>query len=235
MFPIVVDLSRLPVLLIGNGAPAARRLRQLDEAGATRLAVFSESPSAALAAQAGQRLCRRLPDAGDFTGIGLVLIADLAPALVDRLAAAARAAGALVNVEDDIPHCDFHTPSMVRRGDLLIAVSTGGRSPTLAGRLRRFLEVLFPAEWAGHLDELAQARQGWRAQGLDMVTVARRSGELIAQRGWLPEAATVGARRSRRSARAGVPSSSLARGAANPNYESDLSATGAGGGKREPC
>jgi len=59
----------------------------------------------------------------------------------------ARNAGALVNIEDAKPLCDFHVPSLVRRGDLVMTVSTAGRSPGLARRLRRHLEKLFGDEF----------------------------------------------------------------------------------------
>jgi precorrin-2 dehydrogenase/sirohydrochlorin ferrochelatase len=87
---------------------------------------------------------------------------------------------------EDVKHlCDFHTPSQVRRGDLLLSISTGGRSPGLAQRLRRYLEDLFQPDWEDHLDELARARDGWRAEGADMETVVRRTVEMIEKRGWL--------------------------------------------------
>src|SRR6266508_2972476 len=61
--------------------------------------------------------------------------------------AEARARGVLVNLVDDTDHCDFAAPAVVRRGELVIAVSTGGRSPALASRLRRLLEERFGPEW----------------------------------------------------------------------------------------
>ncbi len=185
MFPVMLDLARMPVLLIGSGDAALRRLRQLDELGAGKLVVFAESPSPELAAVAGRRLRPRLPAAADFSGIRVVFLAGVDAAQVEILAEAARAAGTLVNVEDDVPHCDFHVPAMVRRGDLLLTVSTGGRSPALASRLRRALEGLFGMDWAGRLDRLAAARQRWRAAGNDPAMVARRSDAMIDALGWL--------------------------------------------------
>ncbi len=93
--------------------------------------------------------------------------------------------GVLVNVEDQGALCDFHVPSVVRRGDLTITVSTGGRSPGLAARVRRFLEELFGPEWADHLEEVAARRAEWRTRGADTATVRRRTDRLIEHRGWL--------------------------------------------------
>lgn len=185
MFPIVLDLDHVSVALVGAGQLAAKRLKQLDQAGARRLTVFSEAPDEALAASAGERLIRRLPTDGDLAAFQVIYIVDLDPGIAADLAARCRSLGRLVNVEDVKHLCDFHTPSQVRRGDLLLSISTGGKSPGLAQRLRRYLEDLFHPDWEDHLDELARARAHWRAEGADMQTVARRTEELIEKRGWL--------------------------------------------------
>jgi precorrin-2 dehydrogenase len=64
----------------------------------------------------------------------------------------------LVNVMDDIPHCDFAAPALVRRGDLAIAISTGGRSPALARRLREELSRQFDPRWEELVDLLGEVR-----------------------------------------------------------------------------
>ncbi len=69
-----------------------------------------------------------------------------------------RGAGILVSVADDPEHSDFFVPAVVRRGDLLLAISTGGGSPALAGDLRRELDALVPADWEILVRLLAQAR-----------------------------------------------------------------------------
>jgi precorrin-2 dehydrogenase/sirohydrochlorin ferrochelatase len=71
---------------------------------------------------------------------------------------AGRARGVLVNVLDDMPHCDFAAPAIVRRGHLAIAISTGGRSPALARRLREELGERYGPEWARVVDLLGQVR-----------------------------------------------------------------------------
>jgi len=185
VFPIVLDLEIVPVALVGSGRLAAKRLTQLIQAGARRLSVFSESDDTVLAALAGERLIRRLPTDEDLAAFQVIYIVDLEPGNAAELAARCRDLGRLVNVEDVKHLCDFHTPSQVRRGDLLLSISTGGRSPGLAQRLRRYLEELFQPDWEDHLDELSRARDGWRAEGADMETVARRTAEMIEERGWL--------------------------------------------------
>ena len=185
MFPIVLDLEIVPVALVGSGPLASKRLTQFIQAGAKRLTVFSESDDTVLAALAGERLIRRLPTDEDLAGFQVIYIVDLEPGIAADLAARCRALGRLVNVEDVKHLCDFHTPSQVRRGDLLVSISTGGKSPGLAQRLRRYLETLFHPEWEDWLEELAHARSEWRAQGADMETVAKRTESMIEERGWL--------------------------------------------------
>lgn len=72
---------------------------------------------------------------------------------------AARSRGVLVNVIDDVPRCDFAAPAVVRRGDLAIAVSTGGRVPALAARLRAELDRRFGPEWTGITELLGEVRE----------------------------------------------------------------------------
>jgi siroheme synthase-like protein len=77
----------------------------------------------------------------------------------DAIARAARDRGVLVNVMDDVPNCDFAAPAVVRRGDLVLAISTGGRSPALARKLREELEEWFGSEWAEILAVLREVRE----------------------------------------------------------------------------
>lgn len=186
MFPVFLDLARLPVLLAGNGPVLAKRVRQLREAGARHLVIHAPNPEPEMIAAAGELLLRRLPEEADILAARVLWLADLPQPELARLAAEARRLGRLVNVEDDIPLCDFHTPSIVRRGDLVVAISTAGKSPALAVRLRQFVERCVSPEWAGRLERLARARLRWRAEGADMKTVMQRSNALIDAEGWLP-------------------------------------------------
>ena len=186
MYPLLVDLGRVPALLVGDGPAAARRLAQLDEAGAARLRIFAPCPDAALAALAGSRLERRLPAADDIAAARLLFIADLDGAVAARLAALAEAAGVLVHAEDRPALCDLNTPALVRRGDLLVTVSTNGRSPTLARRLRQFLEQLLTADWADRVARVGALRDRLRAAGASLAAVGRASEALIDDERWLP-------------------------------------------------
>lgn len=185
MLPILLDLTVLKVILVGEGEAAEKRLGLLDEAGAARLEVYSSAPSEALSRQAGKRLKGARPSEAALTGAHIVFLAGLDDRESIELAGRAREAGRLVNTEDVKPLCDFHVPSIVRRGDLVISVSTGGKSPGLARRLRRHLEGLFGPEWAGRLDEVGRQRRVWRAEGLELAEIGRRVDAYIEEKGWL--------------------------------------------------
>ena len=136
---------------------------------------------------AGTRLRRRLPARDDIAAARLVLISDRAAAYVAEMAAWARAAGALVHIEDDPDRSDIHMPAVLRRGDLAIAISTAGGSPGLAVRLKRFLAGLFGPEWQDRTDQLARERRHWRDEGEGMDVLVRRTDEWIATQNWLPQ------------------------------------------------
>ena len=185
MLPLMLDLSRLKLILIGEGEAALRRLELLEAAGAEDLEVYAEAPIPALAEAAGQRLRRRLPAPRELAAARLVFISERRSPAAAALAATARALGAIVHVEDAPALSDAHAPAVVRRGDLVIAVSTGGRSPGLARKVKRFLGRLFGPEWQGRLDELAALRLAWREAGAGAETVSRRTEDWVDRRGWL--------------------------------------------------
>jgi precorrin-2 dehydrogenase / sirohydrochlorin ferrochelatase len=192
MLPVVLDLARLKVALVGDGEAALRRLRLLDEAGAGReLRVFAgDDPSPELWAAAGARLRRRWPTSASFADIDVAFLAGLPAEPAAAIADCARAARVIVNVEDTPELSDFHSPATVRRGDLVLTVSTGGRSPGLAGRLRRWLAEQFGAEWGERLDEIAARRAAWREAGAAPAEVARWTDQWLERHGWLPDPET---------------------------------------------
>jgi precorrin-2 dehydrogenase/sirohydrochlorin ferrochelatase len=153
--------------LAGAGEGLARRAALLAESGADAVSVAGGSSDAALRC------------------LSMLFIAGLERPIAAELARRARSGGVLVNVEDAPELCDFHVPAVVRRGTLMLTVSTGGRSPGLAGRLREWLQRRFGPEWNEHLEILGAARAGWQADGLLPDEVARRTHELIENRGWL--------------------------------------------------
>jgi len=160
-FPAFLDLKDRPCLVVGGGAPAARKARLLVKAGA-RVTVVAPSagPEAEdLAAQGALRLVRREFVAGDVGGRAAVVSATGLGEVDTRVAEAARAAGVPVNVVDRPGLSSFVVPAIVERGPVVIGISSGGTSPVLARRLRARIEALLPAR----LGRLARFAESFRA------------------------------------------------------------------------
>jgi precorrin-2 dehydrogenase/sirohydrochlorin ferrochelatase len=185
MIPVAIDPRHAQLAVAGNGALALRRLRALRAAGAGEALLFADAPAEDLAAEAGCFLRRYLPDAADLAGLHVLWIVDVPEDKAAALAQEARRLRVLVNVEDRPAFCDFHSVAEIRRGDLLLTVSTNGAAPGLAGAIRRNLETCFPPEWEGRVAEVAALRAGWRVQNIPMPEAARRINELVEERCWL--------------------------------------------------
>jgi precorrin-2 dehydrogenase / sirohydrochlorin ferrochelatase len=184
MIAIALDPARSRVAVAGRGDAALRRARLLAE-GAASVALFIDHPPGADLPR-GVAVRPQLPAAGDLPGIRALWIAGLGEAEAAALAQLARQAGALVNVEDRPALCDFHSVAEVRRGDLLITVSTAGRSPGLAARIRARIAAAFGPEWAARTAALGERRQAWRARGASIRELARMTDEAIDAGGWMP-------------------------------------------------
>jgi len=181
----MLDLKALQVVLVGEGKTAEARLALLDAAGAGRVELYSANPSQSLREKAGARLRGDRPKPEVIGRAGLLLLAGLAEDEAAPFVAAARQSGVLVNTEDRKALCDFHLPSVLRRGELLVSVSTGGRVPGLARRLRVYLEGVFGPEWTDRLEEVARRREDWRSEGLEGPEVGRRVEAYVEEKGWL--------------------------------------------------
>lgn len=180
MLPIILDSDQIAFALVGEGDLLVRRYRLLQAAGTGVLKVFGTVPDGSIPG-----IAEGLPSALDLENVAVMFVAGLERDKAVVLVAQARALGILVNTEDDRELCDFHVPASVRRGELLLTVSTGGASPGLARRLRKDLESRFGDEWGARVDELSAERQKWRAEGLDLKSVAQKSDAYIDRKGWL--------------------------------------------------
>ena len=188
MLPILLDLKKLRVALVGNGKAALRRLALLDADGAEHVAVYGEAPSMELADAAGERLRRAMPSTVELAKAQIVFAADLPESRLLALAATVRTLGTLLHVEDRPELGALHAPSILRRGDLVVAVSTNGRSPALARRVKRFLEGVLGDEWQGRLDALGALRARWREAGAGAAEISRWTDEWVDRQRWLGEA-----------------------------------------------
>jgi precorrin-2 dehydrogenase/sirohydrochlorin ferrochelatase len=181
-----MDVQSQKVVVVARGRPGQQRYELVRAAGCERIVLYAIDQDG-WACHAEALLHERLPEVRELDGARLLFVAGLPRDVAEPLAVAARQKGILVNVEDVIDLCDFHVPAIVRRGDLVISVSTGGRAPGLAQRLKAYLADLFGAEWEGRIRQLGDARAQWRREGVGKDEVIRRSAELITQERWLPE------------------------------------------------
>lgn len=168
-YPVLLDLARLRILVVGGGPVALRKVSGVLEAGGrpdvVAIAVLPELER--LIDGRGLTWARRPYAAGDLRGYHLVFAATDAAEVNAQVAAEAQAAGALVNGADDGEGSTFHVPSAIRRDPVVVAFSTGGASPLLSRRLRERLEsVVTPGlgRAAGRLSAVRkQIRDRWPA------------------------------------------------------------------------
>jgi len=167
-YPIVLDLEGRACLVVGGGVVAARKAAGLLDASA-RVTVVSPRLAPAVRSLVDDGRARWWPReyaAGDLSGFALVMVATADRAVNAQVVADARARGVWVNCADDPEHCDFALPSVLRRGLLTVAVSTGGASPAVARRVREELEAMLPPEYAALTEAMADARRALRARGI---------------------------------------------------------------------
>jgi precorrin-2 dehydrogenase len=185
MIPLAIDPQAVPIAVAGRGRPAAARLQTLRAGGAGGAVLYCDRPSAHMLRALGDRLRPRLPDAAALDTLRLLWIAGLPDDVAAPLAAAARRARVLVNVADRPELCDFHSVAEVRRGNLLLTVSTGGVSPGLAARIRARLGTEFGPEWAERVAAMGASRARWRDQRRSIPELARLTSAAIDRAGWL--------------------------------------------------
>ena len=181
MIPIVIDPTLVPIALVGSGESMRRRIDWLQQGGAKHLTVFAADQG--LPGTVVQ--IPRMPTAEELIQFRIIWFTGIEPEVAVPLAESARAAGSLVNIEDYMPYCDFHTPALVRRGDLLVAISTAGKSPGLAMRLRAWLESQLGDEWADRLETIARKRNAWRRKPRNLEELATLTDAVIDHKGWL--------------------------------------------------
>jgi precorrin-2 dehydrogenase/sirohydrochlorin ferrochelatase len=181
-FPAFLDLRGRRCLVVGGGEIGERKTHALLDCGA-RVTIVSPSVTQRLAALAasGRLVHRARPfRRSDPRGCALAVAATGDPRVDRVVAAAARRWRALVNVVDRPQHCDFIVPAVLRRGELQIAVSTGGRSPAIAREIRRRLERFFGPEYGELISRAGEARN--RARAKAPTSAARiEAGERVAR------------------------------------------------------
>ncbi|HEY1263416.1 MAG TPA: bifunctional precorrin-2 dehydrogenase/sirohydrochlorin ferrochelatase [Terriglobales bacterium] len=160
LFPIFVKLAGRRCLVVGAGTVAAAKIRSLLDAGAeVRVVALAANQEVADWAEQGRvKLKVRAFQPSDLDRNLLVVAATNSRPVNAAIYREAELRGVLCNAVDDPQNCDFYYPAVVRRGDLQIAISTAGKSPSLAQRLRKELESEFGPEYSEWLTELGEAR-----------------------------------------------------------------------------
>jgi precorrin-2 dehydrogenase/sirohydrochlorin ferrochelatase len=143
LFPAFIKLQGRLCLVVGAGSIATSKIASLLRAGArvTVVAPQAKAEIAHLAATGNIVWREREFRVSDLKGVFLAIAATASNAVNRAVFLASQKRGILCNAVDDPPHCDFYFPAVVRRGDLQIAISTAGESPSVAQRFRREIEA----------------------------------------------------------------------------------------------
>jgi uroporphyrin-III C-methyltransferase/precorrin-2 dehydrogenase/sirohydrochlorin ferrochelatase len=165
LLPIFVTLAGRRVLLVGGGAVAAAKLRQLQAVGAD-VAVIAPSVHEEIV-RSGVSVCQRAFEPADLDGAWFV-VAAATPEVNQAVAAAAAAKQLFVNAVDDPPNASAYLSGVVRRADVTVAISTSGDAPALAGLLREALEAVLPEDLDKWMAVAREERAKWRRDGVPM-------------------------------------------------------------------
>jgi precorrin-2 dehydrogenase/sirohydrochlorin ferrochelatase len=169
LFPMFVKLEGKLVVVVGGGAVAEGKIEALLSTGA-RVRVIAPQIRPQIAEWVRFSKVEWLPKEfapGDLAGASLVVAATSATGVNNAVFAEAEARNILCNAVDDIESCHFYYGAIVHRGDLQIAISTNGKSPALAQRIRKELEEEYPPEYGAWLEWLGAAREILRADSSD--------------------------------------------------------------------
>ncbi|MDD3654600.1 MAG: bifunctional precorrin-2 dehydrogenase/sirohydrochlorin ferrochelatase [Desulfotomaculaceae bacterium] len=160
-YAIALDLTGKVCLVVGGGQVAERKIRSLLECGACVRVVSPE-----LTAGLGKVVESGMIDyrqgryrISDLSGVFLVIGATNCKKINQQVSEDCLARNLLVNIVDDPAHCNFYVPAVIKRGLLTIAVTTGGRSPLLARRIRDELELAYGPQYGEFLDLISIARK----------------------------------------------------------------------------
>src|SRR5687768_14487914 len=165
-YPVLLDLRGRTCVVIGGGTIATGKVEGLLEAGA-RVTVIAPrlSPALAALAEAGRvRHLARAYEPGDLAQAFLAVGATDDRAANAAVWEEAQARSLLFNAVDDVPHCNFIAPSILRQGDLIVAISTSGKAPALAVRLKEKLAPELGPEYAAFLELAGALREDLATQ-----------------------------------------------------------------------
>lgn len=174
LLPVFLKLQGRRVLLVGGGRMAKAKLPGLLAAGA-RVSVVAKEVAPEVAAAPGVRVARRAFVAEDLDGVWLA-VAAATPEANRAVSRAAEERRVFVNAVDDVAAATAYLGGVVRKGGVVVAVSTGGRAPALAGLLREALDAALPDDAAEWVKAAAALRARQKAAG---VPIERRRPALL--------------------------------------------------------
>lgn len=169
-YPISLNVRGRKCVVIGGGQVALRKVRTLLEHGAN-VAVISPELCAGLGQLADKdsiHVLNRVYQEGDLTGAFITITATDDSSVNQQVIGEARRKAVMINVVDDADNSDFIAPSYLQRGDITIAVSTAGRSPALARKIRTVLEKEFTDEYAALAQLVSEVRDQLKHQGIQV-------------------------------------------------------------------
>jgi len=180
-YPVFVELAGKKVVVVGGGKVASRKVAALLECGADiYLAGRALAPELQEMVEKERiRFLGKEFDEGFLEEAFMVIAATDNTALNHRISNCARERRVLVNAVDQPPDCDFIVPSIIRRGDLLIAISTSGKSPAMARRIRKGLETQFGQEYEAFLAMMGRLRKEVLSLGLSQAENSRIFKEIV--------------------------------------------------------
>ena len=167
-YPIFLEMKDRRCVVIGGGAVAERKVEGLVAVGAN-VTVISPAITDGLQdllAQSAIRHVAREYRAGDRAGYDLVFVATDNSEINAAVSNEARSLRIWVNSADDPDHCDFILPAVIRRGDLAVAVSTGGVSPAVTRAIREELDEYLHADYAGFVQIAGEVRKELREKSV---------------------------------------------------------------------
>jgi uroporphyrin-III C-methyltransferase/precorrin-2 dehydrogenase/sirohydrochlorin ferrochelatase len=165
LYPVFLKLAGRRVLLVGGGTVAAAKLEGLLAAGALVTVVAPEVGGGL--ERPGVTLERRPFEERDLDDVWWV-VAAAPPEINRRVRDAAEARRVFVNAVDDPAHATAYLGGIIRRADVAVAISTGGRAPGLAGLLREAIEALLPDDLDAWVAAAEKARRQWKQDGVPM-------------------------------------------------------------------
>lgn len=217
LFPAFLKLDGRSVLVVGAGKVGEQKIEGLLSTGARITVVAREvGPAVQEWARAGRlTLHERAFELADLDGAFLAIVATQSRDLNEFIYREAQRRNVLCNVVDVPELCDFFYPAVVRRGDLQIAISTSGQSPSLAQRIRKQLEQQFGPNYALWVEELGRTRKLILASGLPHETKQDLLHSLASREAFEAAVKKLRAANSERQATAGGPRSAALGGSAD--------------------